>query len=172
MARRSNAAYETLLREAELAAPAAPTSLLSGRKAFSALEENKTYSVILQSYTEKGAETPTEDNLGYITFKWLLPEDGRIITDTRNVPMGTDILCRQLLEQFSDSDKAKFNGQDQAVLLQAILNQAIPCNMWVQKVVTEDSRFFTNHLFQQPIAPAKPVTPNAPTQRMNLSAPA
>jgi hypothetical protein len=52
-------------------------SLLTGRKAFTSLEVNKKYTAILTGLTEYEADEAhkTDDNLGFITFKWELQED-------------------------------------------------------------------------------------------------
>lgn len=124
-------------------------SLLSGRKAFEPLQENVIYKAILRGYTEKPAEQPTDTILGFISFRFELP-DGRTVTDTRSVPQGTDILARQILEQTHAQ-----NGIDQEELFNQCIQTAVPLDMWVTRR-TVDNQSFTNYTFQEPIKPVQP----------------
>lgn len=122
-------------------------SLLSGRKAYVALETNKVYKAIMQGYSETPSTEPSEKLLGFASFKFLLEYDGRTITDTRSVPQGTDILARQLLEQ-SDNSKA-LNGIDQEELFKACIKNKSPFDMWVTHR-TVDGQTYTNYTFREP----------------------
>lgn len=130
-------------------------SLLSGRKAFVALETNKVYTAVMQGYTETPSTEPNEKLLGFASFKFLLEDDGRTITDTRSVPQGTDILARQLLEQ-SDNSKA-LNGIDQEELFKACIKNKTSFDMWVTHR-TVDGQTYTNYTFREPAPEPAPET--------------
>ena len=123
-------------------------SLLSGRKAFVALETNKVYKATMQGYSETPSTEPNEKILGFASFKFLLEDDGRTITDTRSVPQGTDILARQLLEQ--TTDPKALNGIDQEELFKACIENKTPFNMWVTHR-TVDGQTYTNYTFREPL---------------------
>ena len=127
-------------------------SLLSGRKAYVALRTDKVYKAVMQGYTEVPSTEPNEKLLGFISFKFLL-DDGRIITDTRSVPQGTDILARQLLEQ-TDNPEA-LNGMDQEELFKACIENGTPFNMWVTHR-TVDGQTYTNYTFREPLPEPAP----------------
>ena len=122
-------------------------SLLSGRKAYVALTTDKVYKAIMQGYTETPSTEPNEKLLGFISFKFLLEDDGRIITDTRSVPQGTDILARQLLEQLDNPEA--LNGIDQEELFKACIENKTAFNMWVTHR-TVDGQTYTNYTFREP----------------------
>ena len=127
-------------------------SLLSGRKAYVALRTDKVYKAVMQGYTEVPSTEPNEKLLGFISFKFLL-DDGRIITDTRSVPQGTDILARQLLEQLENPEA--LNGMDQEELFKACIENGTPFNMWVTHR-TVDGQTYTNYTFSEPLPEPAP----------------
>lgn len=122
-------------------------SLLSGRKAFTALETGRVYKAIMQGYTETASTEPTERLLGFASFKFLLEDDGRTITDTRSVPQGTDILARQILEQADNPEQ--LNGIDQEELFKACIKNQTVFDMWVTHR-TVDGQTYTNYTFKEP----------------------
>ena len=128
-------------------------SFLSGRKAFVALETDKVYTAIMQSYSETPSTEPSEKLLGFASFKFLLKNDGRTITDTRSVPQGTDILARQLLEQATDPEA--INGIDQEELFKACIENKAPFGMWVTHR-TVDGQTYTNYTFREPAPESAP----------------
>ena len=146
-------------------APIAPvrTSMMSGRKAYLPLEEGKAYKVQLQGWTERPNENPeTQATLqGFVTFKWKLIEDGRIITDNRTFPVGTDILANALMQQLPAMAN---NGIEQEDLFQNVLDSATPVDMWVERR-SKDDDLFTNYHFRE----FKAKTPATPASTANTS---
>ena len=142
-------------------------SLLSGRKTYTSLEDNKKYTAKLISMTEYEADEAhkSDDSLGFITFKWELSEDGRAISDSRNVPVGTDILARQLADQLK-AKNIDVNGKSQEKLFELIGKDQLEFDLWVTRRVKDDVQY-TNYSFQAPIV--KPSTTAQPEQRAELS---
>lgn len=139
-------------------------SLLSGRKAYLPLEENKPYKVTLTGWAERELEKATETGItGFISFKWQLVEDERIVTDNRSFPVGTDILASQVITQLADPN---LNAMEQEDLFQMLVDSHTQLNMWVERRSTEND-MFTNYHFRElkakaPVptpAPADPATP-------------
>jgi hypothetical protein len=107
---------------------------------------------------EKPLENPTETVQGSIAFHWETV-DGRPITDNRYVPRGTDILAQQLLIQLN---KPELDGKSQEELFTLIMNEAVACDLYVERVTT-DAGWFTNYHFAEP-RPRTTQTANAPAQ--------
>lgn len=128
-------------------------SLLDGRKAYKALQDGIKYHVILTGYEEheRADDTKTDRDLGFIVFKGTLIEDGRPYSDTRNVPVGTDIMARQLLAQLNAAkqltDKtAELNGIDQVALFNECIKNKTQLEVWI----THNDEY-TNFTYQEPI---------------------
>ena len=129
-------------------------SMLSGRKAYLPLEEGRPYKVILQGWTERPNENPeTQAQLpGFVTFKWQVVEDGRIVTDNRTFPVGTDILASALMQQLNDPTS---NAVEQEDLFQSILDAQTQVDMWVERR-SKDDDMFTNYHFREFIKKTQP----------------
>lgn len=122
-------------------------SILTGRKAYLPLEENKAYKVKLTGWTERVLEQPTETGtIAFLTFKWELQEDKRIVNDTRSFPTGTDILAQQLLIQLNNKE---MNAMEQVDLFERIANSTIEVDMWIERKSNANGTF-TNCLFREP----------------------
>ena len=124
-------------------------SRFAERNIYYALEANSKHTAILKGYTdyEPTAETLAKDpsNQGFTVFKFEL-EDGRILSETRNYPVGTDILLRELALQLNLN-----NATNQEAVLAQAGDSAHPFDMWV-----EPNGTYLNNVFHQPVA--KPVT--------------
>lgn len=141
-------------------------SLLTGRKAYLPLEEGRPYKVVLQGWTERPNDNPeTQAQLaGFITFKWKVVEDGRIVTDNRTFPVGTDILANALMQQLPD---LAVNGAEQEDLFQNVLDSAVEVDMWVERR-SKDDDMFTNYHFRE-FKPKSTATPTATASTANTS---
>lgn len=128
-------------------------SMLTGRKAYLPLEESKAYKVVLTGWTERPNENPQEGSniQGFLTFKWKVIEDGRIVTDNRTFPVGTDILASALIQQLNSE-----NAVEQEDLFQNILDAQTPVDMWVERKAKDDDTF-TNYHFREFIKKVTPV---------------
>ena len=131
-------------------------SLLSGRKAYKSLQENKCYIITMKGFTETEATEPNDKVLGFISFKLEVTEDEHPITDTRSVPQGTDILARQIVEQLATAG-FDFNGIEQEELFKRVIDAQIPLRMWVTKREV-DNQWYTNYTFQEPVQPKSATT--------------
>jgi hypothetical protein len=140
-------------------------SLLSGRKSYLPLEENKPYKVILTGWEEhiNTDEATKEQRPGFVMFKWQLLSDNRIVNDSRSFPVGTDVLATSLLQQFND---ASMNAMEQEDLFQTCVDSKHEFDMWVERVASQTSvDTFTNYLFRAPkpkTTQPNPQTPNTP----------
>lgn len=140
-------------------------SLLSGRKAYLPLEENHAYKVTLLGWTERELEKPTDSGItGFLTFKWQVADDNRVVTDNRSFPVGTDILASQLINQLPNN--AQLNAMEQEDLFQMMLDTHTVVDMWVERKVKDDDSF-TNYHFRE--FKSKPVTaqPSTPAPANN-----
>ena len=124
-------------------------SRYANRNVYFALEANSKHTAILKAFVdyEPTPETIAKDpnNQGFMVFKFEL-EDGRILSETRNFPVGTDILVRELALQLGLPNAS--NGDE--VFTHAV-DSAHPFDMWV-----EPNGTYLNNVFHQPVA--KPVS--------------
>ena len=121
-------------------------SMLGGRKAFQPLQEGTAYPVKLVQMLERPAEEgkATDKFFGFVDFKWESQLDGRIITDSRSVPLGTDILSNQIIQQLELQ-----SGIDQEQMFADLLGSEQIVDMYITHNDTED-KLYTNYQFIKP----------------------